>query len=56
MTEYDKLVRDRVPEVIRENGEEPAVHAVEGDAYRERLREKLVEESGGTAPEYRAGR
>jgi predicted house-cleaning noncanonical NTP pyrophosphatase (MazG superfamily) len=45
MREYDKLVRDRIPEVIRENDETPVAHTVEGEAYRERLREKLVEEA-----------
>ncbi|WP_256295792.1 nucleoside triphosphate pyrophosphohydrolase [Haloarchaeobius salinus] len=50
MREYDKLVRDRIPEVIRENDETPVTHTVEGEAYRERLREKLVEE----ATEFRA--
>lgn len=44
-TEYDKLVRDRIPEVIRENGGTPVTHTVGGDEYRERLREKLVEEA-----------
>ncbi|WP_373325166.1 hypothetical protein [Halomicrobium urmianum] len=42
--EHDKLVRDGIPEMIREDGEEPVTHAVEGGAYRERLREKLDEE------------
>ncbi|MFD1646616.1 nucleoside triphosphate pyrophosphohydrolase [Haloarchaeobius litoreus] len=45
MRTYDKLVRDRIPEVIRENDETPVTHTVEGEAYRERLREKLVEEA-----------
>ncbi|WP_440990438.1 nucleoside triphosphate pyrophosphohydrolase [Haloarchaeobius baliensis] len=45
MREYDKLVRDRIPEVIRENDETPVTHTVAGEAYRERLREKLVEEA-----------
>ncbi|WP_132058609.1 nucleoside triphosphate pyrophosphohydrolase [Halorussus amylolyticus] len=45
MTEYDKLVRDRIPEIIRENDETPVTHLAEGTAYRERLREKLCEEA-----------
>lgn len=45
MTEYDKLVRDRIPEVIRENDERPVTHVAEGPEYRERLREKLCEEA-----------
>lgn len=45
MTEYDKLVRDRIPEVVRENDERPVTHVVNGAEYRERLREKLCEEA-----------
>ena len=43
--EYDKLVRDRIPEVVREDGETPVVHEVDGEAYRDRLAAKLVEEA-----------
>jgi predicted house-cleaning noncanonical NTP pyrophosphatase (MazG superfamily) len=42
--EYDKLVRDAVPDVVRADGERPVVHEVTGEAYAERLREKLREE------------
>jgi predicted house-cleaning noncanonical NTP pyrophosphatase (MazG superfamily) len=45
VTEYDKLVRDDIPDVIRENGETPVTHVETGDAYRERLRAKLYEEA-----------
>jgi len=45
VTEYDKLVRDRIPEIVRENDETPVTHVAEGEAYRERLREKLCEEA-----------
>ena len=51
MTEYDKLVRDRIPEIIRENDETPVAHEVEGEAYARRLREKLVEEAREYAAE-----
>jgi predicted house-cleaning noncanonical NTP pyrophosphatase (MazG superfamily) len=50
--EYDKLVRDRTPEVVRENGETPVVHEVDGEEYRDRLAAKLLEE----AQEYAASR
>jgi len=43
--EHDKLVRDRIPEVVRENGETPVTHRVDGEAYRDRLAEKLREEA-----------
>lgn len=50
--EFDKLVRDKIPEVIREDGQEPKVHHVDGVAYADRLVEKLVEE----VTEYRQSR
>ncbi len=42
--EYDKLVRDGIPEMIRADDEVPVTRTVDGEAYRERLREKLDEE------------
>ncbi len=44
MRRYDKLVRDRIPDVIRENGETPITRTVSGEEYGRRLREKLTEE------------
>lgn len=41
---YDKLVRDEIPEIIRSDGDESVTHVVEGEAYRERLHDKLDEE------------
>ncbi|KTG09441.1 hypothetical protein AUR64_16825 [Haloprofundus marisrubri] len=43
--EYDKLVRDGIPAIIRESGERPVTHVAEGDEHRRRLAEKLVEEA-----------
>lgn len=45
MTEYDKLVRDDIPAVVRENDEVPVTHVAEGEEYRRRLRDKLCEEA-----------
>ncbi|WP_323174061.1 nucleoside triphosphate pyrophosphohydrolase [Natrialba sp. PRR66] len=42
--EYDKLVRDNIPEIIEDNGEVPATRAVTGDEYESYLRDKLQEE------------
>src|SRR5688572_18319254 len=43
--EYDKLVRDRIPTIIRESGEECAVEVMNEEDYRRALRRKLVEEA-----------
>lgn len=42
--EYNKLVRDKIPEIIKEDGEVPITEKVSGEAYRTVLREKLNEE------------
>ncbi|MFC5365645.1 nucleoside triphosphate pyrophosphohydrolase [Salinirubrum litoreum] len=42
--EDDKLVRDRIPELIRADDEVPATETVAGEAYRERLHDQLDEE------------
>ena len=44
-SEYDKLVRDRIPEIIRDSGERPETHVADDAEYARRLREKLVEEA-----------
>ncbi|EMA37318.1 nucleoside triphosphate pyrophosphohydrolase [Halobiforma nitratireducens] len=42
--EYDKLIRDAIPEIIERNGETPLVHTATEAEYERRLREKLDEE------------
>ncbi|PNG93473.1 nucleoside triphosphate pyrophosphohydrolase [Streptomyces malaysiensis] len=39
-----KLVRDRIPEIIRDGGHQPVVYVAEPQEYRQRLRDKLREE------------
>lgn len=40
-----KLVRDRVPAIIRAKGEDPTVHVLSPEEYLPALLEKLVEEA-----------
>ncbi|ELZ02574.1 nucleoside triphosphate pyrophosphohydrolase [Natrialba asiatica] len=42
--EYDKLVRDNIPEIIEDNGDVPVTRTVSGDEYESYLRDKLREE------------
>ncbi len=44
MTNTSKLVRDRIPEIIRANGEDPTYYTADPAEYRNRLRAKLTEE------------
>lgn len=40
-----KLVRDRIPEIMRQQGLSPSVERIDGERLRLALREKLVEEA-----------
>ena len=42
--ESGKLVRDRIPQIIREDGAEPVTYIAGPEEYRNRLRDKLGEE------------
>lgn len=44
--DYGKLVRDKIPEIIEENGEEPIVRILDDEEYVEALNHKLEEEVG----------
>ena len=44
MSQPGKLVRDRIPEIIRSEGLEPVVRTASPGEYAERLRDKLREE------------
>ena len=43
--EYKKLVRDRIPEIIRQNGIQCQVLTLTEVEYRQALRQKLMEEA-----------
>ncbi|QHT59363.1 nucleoside triphosphate pyrophosphohydrolase [Paenibacillus lycopersici] len=42
---YNKLVRDRIPEIISNNGQTMSVRTLEEEEYRAELRAKLKEET-----------
>ena len=44
MKVFNKLVRDKIPEIIRENGEEPVVRNLDLAEYERELNKKLQEE------------
>ena len=42
--QYNKLVRDRIPEIIEASGKKPIYDFLENDRYLEFLNKKLIEE------------
>ncbi|MCC3412005.1 MULTISPECIES: nucleoside triphosphate pyrophosphohydrolase [unclassified Microcoleus] len=46
---YYKLVRDRIPDIIRESGNECETAVLSDEEYRQALRQKLIEEAAEVA-------
>ena len=47
--EYNKLVRDRIPEIIRQSGMECEIAVLSDAEYCQALRQKLIEEAAEVA-------
>lgn len=49
---YGKLVRDNIPDIIKQNGEEPITRILSLDEYKKELEKKLLEECNEVLSSY----
>lgn len=42
---YNKLVRDKIPQIIKANGEEPITRSLNSDEYKKRIVQKTKRRS-----------
>ncbi len=42
---YNKLIRDRIPEIIEKNGSKSKVRVLDDEKYKEELLKKIIEEA-----------
>lgn len=54
-TRYDKLIRDRIPEIMDDAGVRYEVETLDDAAFEQALRAKLVEEAGEASAAARQG-
>jgi len=45
MTTYNKLIRDKIPEIVEDSGKKPMIHILDKDTYYKELVKKLLEET-----------
>ncbi|ABR56170.1 conserved hypothetical protein [Methanococcus aeolicus Nankai-3] len=43
-TTYNKLIRDKIPEIIKKSGHNPIIYTANDEEYIKRLYDKLIEE------------
>lgn len=42
---YNKLIRDKIPEIIKKNGASPKIFVLNDEQFKSALKEKLIEEA-----------